>query len=230
MESYFIKDMPREERPYEKGRSLGVQALSNGELLAILLRNGSKEASSLQLAMKVLNFFEKEGGLWGLQHATQASLMQISGIGEVKSLQILACVELGKRLQRSRSAEQPIFQCASAIAEYYRNSFADCGQEEVHLLFLDNKNRLIQEKLLTRGTVNASLISPRELYIEALRHCAVHVVMIHNHPSGDPSPSEEDIRITGKVKEAGELLDVRLLDHIIIGNPGYVSLHSLGYI
>lgn len=109
-------------------------------------------------------------------------------------------------------------------------SMSRLEQEEMHLIFLDTKNRRIQDVLLTKGTVNASLVSPRELFIEALRYCAVHVVMIHNHPSGDPAPSAEDIAITKKVKEAGELLDILLLDHIIIGGNRYFSMKAAGYL
>jgi len=225
-----MKELPVNERPYEKCRLLGVESLSNAELLAILLRSGTREVNSLELAMRVIKAFEDQGGLTGLQASTQSQLMQIPGIGQVKAAQILACLELGKRIHNVMPALKPLLQSAEAIAEYYQGRFQHCGQEEVHLLFLDNKNRLIQEKLLTKGTVNASLISPRELFIEALKYCAVHVVMVHNHPSGDPAPSQEDILMTSKVKQAGELLDIPLLDHIIMGNPGYVSLHSLGYL
>lgn len=225
-----MKELPQMERPYEKCLQNGVGSLSNAELLAIILRNGTREVNSLELAMRVLKTFEEQGGLAGLQYSTQASLMQIPGIGQVKSAQIQACIELGKRIQRAEILEQPVFLSADGIAEYYQVQYRNLKQEEVHLLFLDNKNRLIQEMLLTKGTVNASLISPRELFLEALRHCAVHVVMIHNHPSGDPSPSNDDILITEKVKKAGELLDIPLIDHIIMGNPGYLSMHSLGYL
>lgn len=225
-----MKELPISERPYEKCMKRGASVLSDAELLAVILKSGSRTCNSVEMAQKILLLCGTEGKLQDLCHLTIAQLMKVDGVGQVKAIQIQCLAELCARMQQNVWEERPLLNSPDKIADCYRESMSRLKQEEMHLIFLDTKNRLIQDVLLTKGTVNASLVSPRELFIEALRYCAVHVVMIHNHPSGDTSPSAEDLAITKKVKEAGELLDIHLLDHIIIGGNQYFSMKAAGYL
>ena len=224
-----MKGLPVSERPYEKCMEKGASALSDAELLAVMIKCGTKHRTSVEVAREVLMLCGEPGGLGNLRQLTIAQLMKIEGIGRIKAIQLQCLAELCSRMSVRVYMEKPLLNTPEKIAEYYMEPLSKLEQEEMHLVFLDTKNRRIQDVLLTRGTVNASLVSTRELFIEALRYCAVHVVMLHNHPSGDPSPSPEDIAVTKKVKEAGELLDIRLLDHIIIGDNRYFSMRAAGY-
>ncbi|MDO5410227.1 MAG: DNA repair protein RadC [Lachnospiraceae bacterium] len=225
-----MKDFPVSERPYEKCMDKGAASLSDAELLAVILKNGTRTRTSVEVAREILMLCGDDGHIGNLKKLTAAQLMQIDGIGKVKAVQLQCLAELCSRMSGDVYKERQLFNSPERIAAYYMRSLGGLEQEEMHLVFLDTKNRRIQEVLLTRGTVNASLLSTRELFLEALRHCAVHVVMVHNHPSGDPAPSAEDIAVTKKVKEAGELLDILLLDHIIIGADRYFSMKSAGYL
>ncbi|MDY2627752.1 MAG: DNA repair protein RadC [Lachnospiraceae bacterium] len=230
MSHVTIKGLPVSERPYEKCMQRGASSLSDAELLAVILKSGTRRYNSVEVARKILMLCGEEGRLGNLRGLTSAQLMQIEGIGQVKAIQIQCLAELCSRMSEYAVRDRALLNSPEKIAQYYMEPFSRLEQEEMHLVFLDTKNHWIQEVLLTKGTVNASLVSTRELFIEALRNCAVHVVMIHNHPSGDPSPSAEDIAVTRKVKEAGELLDILLLDHIIIGNNRYFSMKAAGYL
>ncbi len=230
MSHVTMKELPVSERPYEKCMKRGASALSDAELLAVILKSGSRSRNSVEMAREILLLCGAEGKLENLRQLTSAQLMKIDGIGQVKAIQIQCLAELCSRMWEQIPGDRILLNSPDKIAGYYMESMSRLEQEEMHLIFLDTKNRRIQDVLLTKGTVNASLVSPRELFIEALRYCAVHVVMIHNHPSGDPAPSAEDIAITKKVKEAGELLDILLLDHIIIGGNRYFSMKAAGYL
>lgn len=225
-----IKGLPVSERPYEKCMERGSASLSDAELLAVILKSGTRTRNSVEVAREILMLCGEDGRIGNLRRLTAVQLMQIDGIGRVKAIQIQCLAELCSRMSESAGGPKALLNSPGKIAEYYMQTFGHLKQEEMHLVFLDTKNRWIQEVLLTKGTVNASLVSTRELFIEALRYCAVHVVMIHNHPSGDPTPSSEDIAVTRKVKEAGELLDILLLDHIIIGDNRYLSMKAAGYL
>lgn len=219
-----IKDMIEEERPYEKCERLGVSSLTDIELLAVLLRNGAINSNSLELARRILYPLNQRGGLINLHQYSLAQLKKIHGIGRVKALQIVCIVELGKRLSKASAIKGLDFSSAAKIAEYYMEDLRHHQQEYMKLLMLNTKARLIGETDISKGTVNASLVSPRELFIEALQKNAVSIILLHNHPSGDPTPSKEDILITKRIKEAGNLIGIELLDHIIIGNNCYTSL------
>lgn len=225
-----MKGLPLSERPYEKCMERGAGALSDAELLAVILKSGTRQKTSVEVAREILMLCGDDGGIGNLRRLTWAQLMKIDGIGRVKAIQLQCLGELCGRMSACMRSEKTLLNSPDKIAEYYMEPLCRLVQEEMHLVFLDTKNRRIQETLLTRGTVNASLVSTRELFIEALRYSAVHVAMIHNHPSGDPSPSAEDIAVTKKVKEAGELLDILLLDHIIIGDHCYFSMKAAGYL
>ena len=195
--------MLSEERPYEKCERFGAGSLTDIELLAVLLRTGTKGESALDLARKL--FYPGEGtqpqAKAHLQSWTKEELLKISGIGRVKAI------------------SRP-----DTIAAYYMEDMRYYRQEHLKLLMLNTRSRLIGESEISRGTVNMSVISPRELFIEALQKNAVYIILLHNHPSGDPMPSREDILVTQRIREGGSLLGIELLDHLIIGDNCYVSL------
>ena len=212
-------------KPYEKFKELGPNALSNEELLAIILRTGTSNKPALKVAEEVLDTKDAyQGKLMGLYHKSLKELMEIDGIGEVKAIKLKCLTELSLRMAKERLENRVVFTNPSDIAEYYMETCRHLEVEKVFLLCLDNQLRLIKEYELSKGTINTSLISPREIFIEALNAKAVYILLIHNHPSGNPSPSKADIQITLKVLEAGKIIDIKLLDHIIIGDHSYVSL------
>lgn len=223
-----MKELPPSERPYEKAAEYGASSLSDAELLAVILRTGTREQSARDTAEEILSSVSPPG-LAGLLHGTLSEYMQIRGVGQVKAVQ-LACVgELSKRIWKTaQSGEKPVFDHPSKIASYYMEEMRHMEQEQIKLLILNTKNVLIRDVNVSRGTVNASLSTPRELFIEALRHRGSGIILLHNHPSGDPAPSREDCLFTGRVKEAGKLLGIPLLDHIVIGDNSYVSLREQG--
>lgn len=218
--------MLSEERPYEKCERFGAGSLTDIELLAVLLRTGTKGESALDLARKL--FYPGEGtqpqAKAHLQSWTKEELLKISGIGRVKAIQILCLCELSKRMSQLSAREDLDFSRPDTIAAYYMEDMRYYRQEHLKLLMLNTRSRLIGESEISRGTVNMSVISPRELYIEALQKNAVYIILLHNHPSGDPMPSREDILVTQRIREGGSLLGIELLDHIIIGDNCYVSL------
>lgn len=222
-QSCTIKEMLEEERPYEKSRRFGTKSLTDIELLAVLLRTGVKGENSLELAKKILYPDNCPQGLAGVHQWTYEKLTKLKGIGAVKATQILCVLELARRLSKSDALKHLSFTSPASIAEYYMEDMRHQKQEHMKLLMLNTKTMLIGESNISKGTVNASLISPRELFIEALERNAVSIILLHNHPSGDPTPSKEDILITKRICEAGNLIGIELLDHIIIGNNCYIS-------
>ena len=222
-----MKAMPGEERPYEKCISMGASSLSNTELLAVLLRCGTQGENALELANHLL-YQENEEGLLSIHHFTMEKLLTIKGIGKVKAAQILCLSELAKRLAKASAKELLSFHSPDTIARYYMEDLRHERQEHMKLLLLNSKSMLIGESNISKGTVNASIITPRELFIEALQKNAVAIVIMHNHPSGDPTPSQEDIITTTRIKNAGDLIGIELLDHIIIGNNCYISFREEG--
>lgn len=228
MERMKMKDLPREKRPYEKCRALGPGALSDEELLAVIIRTGSRSENSLELSERILKLSFPGDGLAGLLHRSLEEFMSVEGIGLVKGLQLSCIGELSRRIWRRKSLEaRPAFCAPEEIASYYMEELRHLEQEEVRAMFLDTKQVLLRDVLLSRGTVNASLISPREVLIQALRHKAVSLILVHNHPSGDPSPSGEDIAMTKRLSQAAALVGVPLIDHIIIGDLRYISFREM---
>lgn len=219
----MIKDVLKEDHPYEKCLMQGATALSNAELLAVLLRTGTRGLSVLELAKKIMNQGEGDEGILNIHHLTLEKLKSMKGIGTVKAVQILCLSELAKRLAKASAGEGLVFHLPSTIAEYYMEEMRHHEQEHMKLLMLNTKSKLLGEKDISKGTVNASLISPRELFIEALEKHAVSIILIHNHPSGDPTPSTADVLLTKRIQDAGALIGIELLDHIIIGNNCYMS-------
>ena len=225
-----MKHLPPQMQPYEKCISYGSEFLTDAELIASIIRSGTKEYTSVALADQLLDLRKGKEGLKGLCSLSFEELTSVPGIGRVKAVQIQCVFELAKRMSRQEAKKTLSFSEPDSIAEYYMEDFRHKEQEHILLLLLDNKSNLLGEKLLFTGTVNASIISPREIYLEALKFHAVGIILLHNHPSGDPTPSDADRRITRKVREAGSLLDIPLLDHIIIGDKKYVSFHEEGYL
>ncbi len=230
-EKYFtVKELPATERPYEKCEKYGPQVLSDAELLAVIIRTGSKNERSIDLAAKVLNHNPANPGLIGLNYMTMKDLMSIRGIGRVKAIQLLCVAELSKRMTKQTRKEGMQFINPELVANYYMEDLRHLQQEKVVLLMLDTKSKMVKEMEMTSGTVNASLLSPREIFLTALKYEAVNIILLHNHPSGDPTPSREDIHSTKRIREAGNLVGIKLMDHIIIGDNRYISLGEEGYL
>lgn len=219
----------KDDLPYEKFIRLGAENLSETELLAIILRTGTKNCSALMLADEILSLAEgKEKGLNALHHLTLQELMRIPGIGEVKAVKIKCIAELAKRMAQQKAKESLRFDKPETVASYFMEELRHEEKEKILLLSLDNKLQLIEKYVLSIGTINASLLSPREVFVQALKNQASYIMLLHNHPSGDPVPSKQDIIITKKIKEVGELVEISILDHIVIGNGCYISLQEQG--
>ena len=221
--------MYREERPYEKCEQYGAENLTDAELLAVLLRTGTKGENSLQLAKRILHPDFAQEGILNIHQWSMEQLLEIKGIGSVKAIQILCLSGLAKRLSKAEAQSGLNFSAPETIAQYYMEDMRHRKKEAMKLLLLNSKTKLIGESELSLGTVNTTLVSPREAFVEALRRNAVAVILLHNHPSGDPTPSKQDILITRRVTEAGRLIGVELLDHIIIGDNCFISLRNKGF-
>ena len=224
-----IKEMSTQEKPYEKCQGFGPSALTDAELLAVVLRTGTEGLSSVDLSRQILKLGSSDERLDGLYHASIPELMRIRGVGRVKAIQIVCLCELAKRLSRASSSSKLLFDRAEIIADYYMEDMRHLEQEETRCVFLNSKCHLIGDQVVSRGTVNSSLASPREIFIEAMKNRAVSLILLHNHPSGDPTPSYNDINLTNRLRQAGNIVGIPLLDHIIIGDQCYFSLKERGY-
>ena len=210
--------------PYERFLRFGPENLTESELLAIILRTGTKDASALELADQVLALTQHpRKGLLGLYDLTLEDLMKIKGIGLVKAVKLKSLAELSMRISSSRASRGLSFHNAGKVAEYYMEKLRHLNTESVYLLCLDTKAHLIREEKISDGSVRMALISPREIFLKALEHKAVNILLLHNHPSGDPAPSSADFQITKDLAELGTKMDIPLLDHIIIGDNEYFS-------
>lgn len=221
-----MKERPVSERPYEKCLDSGAESLSDGELLAVILRSGTRECSALELAWKLLDKHPVYKGIAGLHHLNLSMLKEISGIGNVKAIEILCILELSKRLSQASVTKENDFSSPDYIAAYYMEAMRHLPAEKVMLLLLDSRHRLMKEIELSKGTADSAYVSVRSIFVEAFRYEAVRIILIHNHPSGYPEPSREDLLLTRRVKEAGKMLGIPLTDHIIIGDQCYVSLRE----
>lgn len=226
-----MKKEENRDLPYEKFLRLGPEALTERELLAIILRTGTPEKSAMDLAGEVLSLARHpREGLLGLYDVTAEELMQIKGIGEVKAVKLKCLTELSMRISRASAKEGLVFNSPGLVAQYFMELLRHRDTECVYLVSLDIRGRLIGEKKISEGSVRMSLISPREIFLEALRMHAVNILLVHNHPSGDPTPGKCDRELTRNVSSLGVMMDILLLDHIIIGDNRYISFKEMGYL
>jgi DNA repair protein RadC len=223
--SYRITDLASSDRPRERLSMLGAEAISNAELIAILLRSGVEGINVIQLAQKLLL---ELGGLDGLHRTPYEELCQQHGIGPAKAAQIKAAIELGRRLSKATQEEKPIIQSPEDAASILLYEMGALEKEHLRAVLLDTRNRLMKVADVYRGSLNAALIRIGEIFRDAVRINAASMIVVHNHPSGDPTPSPEDVVVTKAIVEAGKLLDIEVLDHIIIGKGRYVSLKAKG--
>lgn len=220
-----LRDVPNEERPRERMMQYGAQALSNAELLAILLRTGTYQESAVSLAQRVLS---QAGGLRNLVDISLQQLTGIKGIGSAKGLQIQAGIELGRRLARSSMQETVTVRSPQDVANLLMEELRYLNKEHFVCLFLNTKNHVIGQETLSMGSLNASIVHPREVFRAAIKRSSASIVCVHNHPSGDPTPSSEDIQMTQRLVEAGDIVGIEVLDHIVIGDRKFVSLKEQG--
>lgn len=222
-----IKDWPAADRPREKLLDKGAHALSETELLAIVLRNGNASTgeTAIDQARVLLSRF---GGLKGIDEASISELGQLKGIGPAKVAQIKASLEIARRVGNHKwEAGQPL-RSSEDVFRHFSDSLGNEKRELFYVVLLNNKNRKIREVKISEGSPTASLVHPREVYNPVIRESAAAVIFVHNHPSGDPAPSQEDIEITRRLKEVGDLMGVRVLDHVVIGLERYYSFSDKG--
>lgn len=217
-----IKEMPENERPREKLIRYGSNTLSNRELLAILIRTGSKEQSALELANTVIS--SNENGIRFLANCTVEELSKIKGIGKSKSCQIIAAIELGNRLSRSKLESKKSIRSPKDVKDIFINDMRFLEKEHFKVIFMNTKNEIIAFETISIGSLNASIVHPREVFNRAIKKSSASIILLHNHPSGNCEPSKEDINVTKRLIEAGKIIGIEVLDHIIIGDGDYYSL------
>lgn len=221
-----LKDWPENERPRERLLLHGADRLSDAQLLAIIIRNGANGRTAVDLGRELLERFD---GLAGIAQAGISEICSIKGIGPAKAAEIKAAIELGRRHARPTLAGASF--CASGdVADFFLPRLKDAKREEFRCVLLDTKNRFIRDETVSIGSLTASLVHPRDTFKSAVRESAAAVIFVHNHPSGDTKPSQEDILLTRRLVQAGELLGIRVLDHIIVGNGGHFSFRDSGMI
>jgi DNA repair protein RadC len=223
--TYRITDLAESDRPRERLAEVGPQALSNAELIAILLRVGVRGENAVQVGQRLLQTF---GGLAGLHRAAFDEVKAQFGIGPAKAAQLKAAIELGRRLTLEAPEERPAINSPADAAGLVQYEMSALEQEELWVLLLDTRNRVLQTQKVYRGSLNSSQARIGELFKAAIRCNAAALIVVHNHPSGDPTPSPDDVAITRAIVEAGRLLDVQVLDHLVIGRGRWVSLKERG--
>ncbi|MDO5027314.1 MAG: DNA repair protein RadC [Tissierellia bacterium] len=218
-----IKDLDVCDRPMEKLVSSGVKNLTNYDLLAILIGSGNREQNALDLAKTILNEkFRKSQLLF----ASIEELMSVKGIGLSKATRILAGLELGRRLGMVNTYDRISYNSPDSVAEYFYHHYKHSSNEEFVILILDSKNKLIDLDTVSIGTINSTIVHPREVFKNAIKKSANSIILVHNHPSGDPRPSDEDIKISKRLIEVGNIIGIKVLDHIIVGANRHVSLRE----
>ncbi|WP_173918741.1 DNA repair protein RadC [Halobacillus sp. Marseille-Q1614] len=223
----MIRDIPKEDRPRERFMQYGPAHLSHQELLAIILGSGSRQESVTELAKRIFVHFE---GIDLLKGATLEELTAIKGIGTAKAVQLLAAIEFGRRIQQMKPSERYVIRSPEDGAEYIMEEMRELKQEHFVCLFLNTKNQVIQRQTIFIGSLNASIVHPREVFKEAVKRSAASIICAHNHPSGDPTPSQEDIQVTRRLNECGKMIGIELLDHLVIGDRKFISLKEKGYL
>jgi DNA repair protein RadC len=222
-----IKDWPRDERPRERLLMHGPGSMSDAQLIAIILRTGGNGKSALDMAIEMLGRF---GTLRDIEQASLSEFCALKGMGKAKAAQLKAALELGRRLFKEPGSAGPVFSAGKDVFSYFHPRVRNLKKEIFCCAMLDVKNRLIRDSRISEGTLTSSLIHPREAFREAIRECAVSVIFVHNHPSGDPEPSREDILITEKLEAAGETVGIKVLDHVIVGEGRFTSMREKGYL
>src|SRR5690625_4646921 len=223
----MIKDVPKEDRPRERLLKFGPSHLSNQELLAILLVSGTRQESVMDVSNRVLMHFD---GIKLLSEATIEELTAIKGIGPAKGVMILAAIELGRRLTTFKPAETTTIRSPKDGANYVMEEMRTLNQEHFVTIFLNTKNEVIHQETIFIGSLNFSIVHPREVFREAVKRSAASIICFHNHPSGDPTPSQEDIHVTRRLVDSGKMMGIEVLDHIIIGDRKFISLKEKGYL
>ncbi|MBI2045337.1 DNA repair protein RadC [Candidatus Pacearchaeota archaeon] len=213
-----IKDLPDSSKPRERFLKHGPEVLSDAELFAIILRTGMVGENVIEMSNRLISKF----GLVNLFDCSLKELREIKGIGQNKAMQILAITELGKRYNNSKKPVKKI-TCAKDVFDYFYERLKNEKQENFYVLILSTQNNIIKEELISKGVLDSAIIHPREVFKPAIKNSASKIILVHNHPSGNPNPSQEDLEITKKLIESGKLIDIKVLDHIIIGNGSWWS-------
>ena len=235
--TFTIKEWPTSDRPRERLSALGARALSPRELLAILIETGSPASvgrparSAMDLAGDLLRHFAGDGGAVALRRVMSTSLAElcrVPGIGPAKATRVLAALELGRRTAEEARPERERIRTAADVYQRMRLALRDLSHEEFHVLLLNTQNEVLRDLQVTRGTLDASLVHPREVFRPAVAEAAASVILVHNHPSGDPTPSSEDRSVTRQLRSAGELIGIDVLDHVVVGEGRYVSFAEAG--
>ena len=221
----MMRDLVAQERPRERLLQVGAPAVSTAELLAIIMRTGAAGENVLRLAERLLAHF---GDLAGLSRATVAELQSIKGIGQVKAIEIKAALEIGRRLIAAAPQERPKVTSPNDAANLLMSEMMFLEQEHLRLILLDTRNRVLKTPTIYKGSLNTSVIRISEIFRAAIKENAAAMIVAHNHPSGDPSPSPEDVAVTRQLVEAGALLGIELLDHVVIGRQRFVSMKERG--
>ena len=221
-----IKDWPADDRPREKLLAHGAGVLSDAELLAIILRSGGRGAGAVDHGRALVEQF---GDFRQLARAGVGDLCKVKGLGPAKAAQILATLEIAKRYGECSFKQGEAFRGSGDIYAHFRERLASEPREHFYAVLLDNKHRKIREIPVSQGSLTASIVHPRDVFVPVVRESAAAVIFVHNHPSGDPTPSKEDIEITRRLREVGDLMGVRVLDHVVIGRGRYVSFVDEGY-
>ena len=225
--SFTVRDLPKSERPRERLIKFGPEALSAQELLALIIGRGIPKKSVMNIAQELLARF---GNIKAISQASIAGLSEIKGVGLAKAAQLKACFELGKRQDLEPELKNYDIKNPQSVVKAIRASIKDKAKEHFKLILLDTRNKIIGISTISIGTLNASLVHPREIFKEAIIHNSASVVLAHNHPSGDPEPSDEDLTITKRLVKSGKILGIEVIDHIIIGKTGFSSFKERGLI
>lgn len=225
--SFTVRDLPKSERPRERLIKFGPEALSAQELLALIIGRGIPKKSVMNIAQELLARF---GNVKAISQASIAALSEIKGVGLAKAAQIKACFELGKRQDLEPELKNYDIKNPQSVVKAIRASIKDKAKEHFKLILLDTRNKIIGISTISIGTLNAGLVHPREIFKEAIIHNSASVVLAHNHPSGDPEPSDEDLTITNRLVKSGKILGIEVIDHIIIGKTGFSSFKERGLI
>lgn len=222
---FMIKEIPKLERPRERFLEYDIDYIQTHELIAIILRTGSKDESVLELSKRILYHFDS---LRDLSQSTVSDLMKFKGVGTSKAIELLAAIELGKRVYTENFRQDVKLHSPEDIFRFMKVELESKTREHLIALYVNTKGELIKKETLFIGSLNSSLIHPREIFKYAVIHSAAAIVIVHNHPSGDPTPSKQDIVITKRIHKNGEMMDIQLLDHVIIGKDKYYSLKEKG--